>query len=229
MDSPSDIYLYDSKEGEKGRHKKPRGYDLVMVDVGGVLLDHKEARHYRKISEELGIPENEFLKVGFKFARSLERRKTTMPEVEKAILERFKIRKRSRVRGIWARTFRQSVRRNEETIDLLGKLQRMKYRIAISTNTNISDYLVLYGRKGILKDLRKYRIFASCYMGVAKPDRRYYEQILRSMNSPPEKAVFIDDKMENLKPARELGITPVLFRNYSQLVQDLRKLGFKLD
>lgn len=206
-----------------------RKYDLVMIDVGGVLLDHKESRHYRKISKELGIPEKEFQRMGNKLARSLERRKMRMPEVEKAILEKFRIKEKSKVRGVWARTFRQSVRKNEEVIDLLEKLSKKGYSIAITTNTNISDYLVLYGRNGVLKVLRKYRIFASCYMGTAKPDKRYYQQVIRTMNCSQERALFIDDKKENLKPANELGITTILFTNYKQLILDLSKLGFGLE
>jgi len=206
-----------------------RKYDLVMIDVGGVLLDHKEARHYKRISEELGLPEKEFSEMGFKLARSLERRNITMPEVEKAIVEMFKVKHRSRVRGIWARTFRQSVRRNDDMISLLEKLRRKGYRIAISTNTNISDYIVLYGKKGILRFLRKYRIFASCFMGVAKPDPEYYKYVLKSMNAVPEETLFVDDKLEYLKPAGELGITTIPFKDYGGLVKDLSKLGFKLN
>ena len=126
-----------------------RKYELVMRDVGGVLLDHRDSRHYRKISKELGIPEKEFQRMGNKLARSLERRKMRMPEVEKAILEKFRIKEKSKVRGVWARTFRQSVRKNEEVIDLLEKLSKKGYSIAITTNTNIPFHTVSLNRNKV--------------------------------------------------------------------------------
>lgn len=203
-------------------------FRLVMCDVGGVLIDHEEERHYRYLAAALGVPPEKLIPIGSKFARLLERREITMKEVEESLSRTFGI-SQSKTRGSWARTFRKSVKVREIVKDLLQKLAAEGVKIAITTNTNLSDYRSLYGKDGLLKELRKYRIFASCFMGVAKPDPEYYKYVLKSMNAVPEETLFVDDKLEYLKPAGELGITTIPFKDYGGLVKDLSKLGFKLD
>ena len=39
-----------------------------------------------------------------------------------------------------------------------------------------------------------------------------YRDALEKMGLPPEETVFVDDGVENLQGARELGIQPVLIR-----------------
>ncbi len=50
----------------------------------------------------------------------------------------------------------------------------------------------------------------SCYVGTFKPDKRMYIDALEKMGFPAENTVFIDDSLQNLKSAAELGITPIL-------------------
>ena len=47
--------------------------------------------------------------------------------------------------------------------------------------------------------------------GYMKPDRRIYEFFLRKYNIDPNRAIFFDDKKENIEAAEKLGIKGVLF------------------
>jgi putative hydrolase of the HAD superfamily len=71
--------------------------------------------------------------------------------------------------------------------------------------------------------LRRYFrcFFSSCYLGVRKPAGRMYELALQLTQSPPEDCVFIDDRPENLEPARRLNMRTVHFVNAEQLREDL--------
>ncbi|MEM0136560.1 MAG: HAD-IA family hydrolase [Thermoplasmatales archaeon] len=198
-----------------------------MIDVGGVLIDHDEERHYRYLAEFLGISAADLIPLGSKFARQLERKEISMREVEESISARFDISK-SKVRGSWSKTFRKSIKVRKDMVDLLPKLEKTGMKIAITTNTNFSDYRSLYGRGGPLRELRKYRIFASCFIGAAKPSTEYYEYVLKSMNAKPEETVFVDDKVEYLEAARKLEITTILFKNYRHLVRRLHELGIEV-
>ena len=51
-----------------------------------------------------------------------------------------------------------------------------------------------------------------CIRDSYKPDPRMYRDALEKMGLPPEETVFVDDGVENLQGARELGIQPVLIR-----------------
>jgi FMN phosphatase YigB (HAD superfamily) len=44
----------------------------------------------------------------------------------------------------------------------------------------------------------------------------------------PRRALFIDDREQNLSPARLLGMHTILFTGAEQLSQDLRAMGYEL-
>jgi putative hydrolase of the HAD superfamily len=67
--------------------------------------------------------------------------------------------------------------------------------------------------------------FTSCWMGVRKPMRTIYERALGMTQADPARTVFIDDRDQNLRPARDLGMHTVLFQNAPQLTEALRGFG----
>jgi 2-haloacid dehalogenase len=61
--------------------------------------------------------------------------------------------------------------------------------------------------------------------GVAKPDRRIFEILLRRHALRPQACVFIDDQARNVAAARELGLVGLHFSSAARLRQDLSGLG----
>jgi putative hydrolase of the HAD superfamily len=72
-------------------------------------------------------------------------------------------------------------------------------------------------------DLRRYFrcFFSSCYLGVRKPDPKIYELALHVTQARPEDCLFIDDRPENLEPARRLKMRAVRFVDAEQLRKDV--------
>lgn len=66
---------------------------------------------------------------------------------------------------------------------------------------------------------------SSCWLGVAKPSRRIFQLALSLSQADPSRSVFIDDREQNLAPARALGIHAFRFRNAGGLAADLSTLG----
>ena len=66
---------------------------------------------------------------------------------------------------------------------------------------------------------------SSCWLGVAKPARRTYRLALALTQAPPNRSVFIDDREENLEPAREAGIHTIHFTSAPDLRSALGALG----
>ena len=55
-------------------------------------------------------------------------------------------------------------------------------------------------------------------VGYRKPDKKIYEVLLNKINGSAEECVFIDDKLENLQAASELGIKTIKFvRNTNKI------------
>ena len=88
------------------------------------------------------------------------------------------------------------------------------------------------------KELNEYRIrhfglcelfdvfFSSCWLGVRKPTRQIYERVLGMTHANPARSVFVDDREQNLAPARALGIQTILFTGAEPLSRSLAELGF---
>lgn len=65
----------------------------------------------------------------------------------------------------------------------------------------------------------------SCEIGLAKPDHKMYEELLKSLpNCRPKEVVFIDDSERCLVPAREIGVHTILAKSTSQVINDLHTL-----
>lgn len=67
--------------------------------------------------------------------------------------------------------------------------------------------------------------FTSCWLGVRKPTHAIYERVLGMTQADPRRTVFIDDRLQNLTPARTLGVRTIQFRSAPQLRADLAELG----
>jgi putative hydrolase of the HAD superfamily len=68
--------------------------------------------------------------------------------------------------------------------------------------------------------------FSSCWLGVRKPTRQIYERVLGMTQADPASSVFVDDREQNLAPARTLGMQTIHFTNARGLAQSLAQLGF---
>lgn len=67
--------------------------------------------------------------------------------------------------------------------------------------------------------------FSSCWLGAAKPSRRIYDLALAMAQAGPAQSVFIDDREQNLTPARSLGMHVVRFTDAATLRRELAALG----
>src|SRR5690349_22714117 len=70
--------------------------------------------------------------------------------------------------------------------------------------------------------------FSSCWLGVRKPTREFYERVLGMTQVDPARSVFVDDREQNLAPARALGMKTILFAGADRLAQSLAELGFEV-
>jgi len=106
-----------------------------------------------------------------------------------------------------------------------GIAQRLKKRYKIFALTNQSREVFgflreKYGLDKIFED-----IFASYNVKFAKPDPRFFEHMLKETGIKPEECVFIDDREENVKVAKKLGMKAIVFKNPEDTEKQLQKLG----
>ena len=66
---------------------------------------------------------------------------------------------------------------------------------------------------------------SSCYLGLRKPDAAIYERTLDILGRPPQKILFIDDRIENVTAALNAGMQAIKFDGEDKLRNELASLG----
>ncbi|HEY6088557.1 MAG TPA: HAD family phosphatase [Gemmatimonadaceae bacterium] len=108
--------------------------------------------------------------------------------------------------------------------------------ISIARELSIQAGYTLMTLNNEAEELNTYRIekfgisqifeafLSSCWIGVRKPIRRFYQRALGIAHAEPATSLFIDDRQQNLTPAKSLGMNVILFTSAAQLRSDLERL-----
>lgn len=120
---------------------------------------------------------------------------------------------------------RRAFRVNGDVMAVIRKLQANGYMTPSITNTPLKAFEEDTEMKG---GGPFHGIVSAPDIGLRKSDRRVYEAALRRFRLRPEECVFVDDKEENLAPARVMGMRTVLFKKARQLKDELHRYGVRV-
>jgi HAD superfamily hydrolase (TIGR01509 family) len=97
-------------------------------------------------------------------------------------------------------------------------------RVVCGTNT-IEEHYATLAERG---DYNVFdAVYASHQIGFAKPRPEFYCYIIEQENIPPSQTVFIDDNLENIEAAKNLGIYSFHFTEYERLIEQLGLFNMK--
>jgi len=103
-----------------------------------------------------------------------------------------------------------------------GRPTRVRMATLNNESRELNEYRIRYFGLCELFDV----FFSSCWLGVRKPTRQIYERVLGMTQADPASSVFVDDREQNLAPARALGMQTIRFTSADQLARSLAGLGF---
>lgn len=101
-----------------------------------------------------------------------------------------------------------------ETVSLLYKL-KTKYKIYGLTNWSAETISIAYDRFPFFKEFDG--IVVSGQEKMIKPNKQIYHLLLDRYNLKAENTIFIDDNINNIRAAEEIGLQGVHFESPSQL------------
>ncbi len=86
---------------------------------------------------------------------------------------------------------------------LLRSLKERGLKVGVLSNTlpSLWESLAYHGLDRYVDGF-----FASCSLGVAKPDPRAFQMALKGLGLAPEETLYLDDDPENVEAARRLGL-----------------------
>ena len=109
-------------------------------------------------------------------------------------------------------------------IDALLAQLKKQYQVVALTNTN-SIHSPVWKLKyaGTLRYFD--HVFSSHELQARKPEATAYDRVLHYLQVQPAEAVFLDDSLDNVKGADQLGLKTILVTSYDQMTAELHALG----
>ncbi|MCC2624387.1 MAG: gph 2 [Burkholderiales bacterium] len=114
----------------------------------------------------------------------------------------------------------------EGSIQILQKLHDNGYNLYGLTNWSAETFPYAYYTHDFFRLFKD--IVVSGRENMIKPEPGIFELCLSRNNLIPEQSVFIDDSLENVLAATEIGMEAIYFRDPNQLQESLVYLGIKL-
>ena len=64
----------------------------------------------------------------------------------------------------------------------------------------------------------------SCHVKIIKPDEGIYKALADKYDLTPSECVFLDDRIDNIKAAKEFGYEGIVVKNHEQAVEELEEI-----
>lgn len=197
----------------------------VIFDLGNVLLNFKPKEFLLQYTDDLKHIDSFVLKVTssdtwLKLDRGIE----TVDNVKNFLIARYPEEKELLIPFFdhWM----EMLAPIKSSVEILIKLKQNGYKLFVLSNfireafdfiTNKHDFLSLFDGKVISFEEK-----------MIKPEKEVYDILLNRYKLLPEECVFIDDHLNFLTPAKQLGMKTILFRPNTDLQEELRKLNVKI-
>jgi len=199
-----------------------RQRDIVIFDLGGVLIDWDPRHLYRKLFADEAAMENFLASVcthewhrhhdaGRSFAEGAHLLKLAHPD-QAALIDAFGARADEMIGGPIP-----------GAVEILGELRAQRVPLYALSNWPAESFPEARRRFDFLGWFED--ILISGEVGVIKPDPRIFELALRRFGIDPARAVFIDDVVANTGAAGSFGIHAIRFSGAAALRGELVGLG----
>lgn len=194
--------------------------DTIIFDLGGVLVDFHPIEGMRKI----GFSEKAVEEFENKIFSGLWEECDKYQYSDSQIRQLFKERVpgfEKEVDMLWNNLHSITGTRDYSN-EWLEDLKARGYRLLVLSNFGKNSFEI----NSKIYDFLKYMDggIISYELGLVKPDDKIYKALMEKYNIVPERAVFIDDREENVQAARALGIKGIVFENYEQARRELARV-----
>lgn len=195
----------------------------VIWDIGGVLLRTEDRRPRAALATELGLSYEDLVELVFGGERGHRAQRGEISPTENWSYVRQALELSPDQHTDLSQRFFGGDVLDQTLVNFIRSL-RPRYLTAIISNAwrNLPEMLAQWGLAGDF-DV----VVGSGDVGIMKPDARIYQIALERLGVQPQEAIFIDDFIENVEGARQLGLLAVHFRNRQQALDELAQHGVK--
>ncbi|MCL5997749.1 MAG: HAD family phosphatase [Chloroflexi bacterium] len=198
----------------------PTPIQAVIFDIGGVLIRTEDWSPRRRWEERLGLPERGLSAAVFDSEVALRAAigQATDEDVWRYVGNRFALDPQQL--GQLQMDFWSGDRLDVDLCQFLADL-RPRFKTGILSNT--WPHMPATNKRLFGFDAPVDAAVYSFNEGITKPSPHIYRVALERLGVRPEQAVFVDDFIENIDAAREVGMPAVWFRSREQAVTELQR------
>ncbi len=189
----------------------------VVFDIGGVLLRTEDPSIRQRLGDKFGLQTGELENLVFNSQPALA---STIGQVtEKAIWEYVarELNLSPEKTALLKEAFWAGDQVDQTLLKFLQKC-REEYITALLSNAWVGARSFLAEEYGITEGETVDRILFSSELGVAKPDPLIYQLLAKTLNCNYGEILFVDDFIENVKAARQLGIHAIHYHHGLNLI-----------
>ena len=206
----------------RGKETPMSPFDVILFDVGGVLLTNGWDRQERAAAvEQFQLDAGEIEVRNAAVMEAWERGEIDLNQYLDATVF-YEPRSFSR-EEFFDFMLAQSQVLPDSALPILAKLSASNgYMLGSLNNEARETNEFRFGKF----ELRRYFKVAlsSCYLGLRKPEPAMYKRALDILGIAPYRTLFIDDREENVAGAREAGMKAIRFTGAEALKKELEKL-----
>ena len=191
-------------------------FDMIECDLN-IVIPRMEDPYLRKLKRNLSSgrkTSREFLeKIFKKFYYPYQKKGGALPP-KKVNIDYYL--------ELWFDLYSQVAHVSSEMAEVIERLHQAGYIVSLMSNTH-----AIHAKSNLLSGFFDNfdNLFLSNEIGLIKPDMAKYKYVLKKLDTKPKKCVFIDDKIRNLVPARELGFIVIRFESFEKFQNQLNDLG----
>lgn len=194
----------------------------IIFDLGGVLVDWNPVDKLRR----MGLPEEEVQEIAQHTTFSpewneVDRSAISKEELFATMLANVPKKYREDTASFLKEGVFDAIHSFDYSADWLKSLKERG--LSVFLLTNYSDWMFDYHFKNEFSFTEW--VDGELVSGVVKllkPEREIYQALLDKYNLKPEECLFFDDRAENVQGAKNCGINAVVFKGYSQAMEELK-------
>ena len=195
----------------------------IVFDVGGVLLRTENHNGRQNLDQKYNLSPGGADKLVFNSEAS---RLSTIGKVPQSAIWQNVADKLSLSQDeleSFRNAFWSGDRLDEELINFL-KSCRPKYKTALLSNAWEGSREHFSNIYSLVEGETVDHVLISAELGVAKPDYRIYDILRSRLGCEYEEIVFVDDFVQNVEAAEQLGIQAILFQTGLNVINQIKSM-----
>jgi putative hydrolase of the HAD superfamily len=195
--------------------------EAIVLDVGGVILRTEDRSGRQTLEIKYNLPPGgcEALVFNSEPAAQSTIGKVEQDHIWQNVAEELNLSPAELL--VFKQTFWQGDQIDIALIRYLEN-QRGTFTTALLSNAWVGMREVLADQYQIVEGKTVDHILISAELGVAKPDQRIYHILASTINCQFDKILFVDDFIENIEAANELGIQTIHYQPGMDLIYHIQ-------